>query len=157
MALQVKRLEDARVPPEPANRLAFLPDLVHAPGIIELAEKTGRSVSEVAEAFFRIGQAVQLDALERILAEMATTDRWHRWARQTIEDDLIEVRRVLVERVLAEGGDRPADDAVDMFLTSRARALKRVLGLTHTLESGSDQDLAYFMVVVRQVEALAGR
>jgi NAD-specific glutamate dehydrogenase len=88
---------------------------------------------------------------------MATTDRWHRWARQTIEDDLIEVRRVLVERVLAEGGDRPADDAVDMFLTSRARALKRVLGLTHTLESGSDQDLAYFMVVVRQVEALAGR
>jgi NAD-specific glutamate dehydrogenase len=86
---------------------------------------------------------------------MTATNLWHRWARQTIEDDLLDVRQLLAQQVLAEGENSPVDDAVDSFLASRAQALKRVLRLTPTLEAGSDQDMAFFMVVVRQIEALA--
>ncbi len=114
-----------------------------------------RAVQEIARIFFRIGQAVHLDALERILAGIIAHDPWNRWARQTIEDDLGEIRRLLAYRVLEEGGDRQADDAVDHFLARRAHALKRVLELTRTLETDSDRDLTFFMVVVRQVETLA--
>jgi glutamate dehydrogenase len=152
---RVRQLEAAQVSPGLASRLALLPDLVHAPGILQLAQQSGRSVLEVGRVFFRIGQAVQLDVLERVLASMTATNLWHRWARQTIEDDLLDVRQLLAQQVLAEGENSPVDDAVDSFLASRAQALKRVLRLTPTLEAGSDQDMAFFMVVVRQIEALA--
>jgi NAD-specific glutamate dehydrogenase len=151
----VRQLEAAQVSPGLASRLALLPDLVHAPGILQLAQQSGRSVLEVGRVFFRIGQAVQLDVLETVLASITATNLWHRWARQTIEDDLLDVRQLLAQQVLAEGENSPVDDAVDSFLASRAQALKRVLRLTPTLEAGSDQDMAFFMVVVRQIEALA--
>jgi glutamate dehydrogenase len=138
-----------------AGRLAILPDLIHAPGILDIADKSNRPVTEVGRVFFLVGQAVQLDGLARLLTTTTTNDPWRRWARQTIEDDLIRVQRRLSQRVLSEAGDdEPGDDAVDSFLASRSHALKRVLRLTHSLES--DRDLAYFMVVVRQIEALAG-
>jgi glutamate dehydrogenase len=153
--LRMSQLEAAHVPPSLARQMALLPDLVHAPGILDLARENGRAVSEIGRVFFRIGQAVRLDSLERILAATSTADLWHRWARQTIEDDVLEVRRLLAAQVLAEGPDKPGDDAVDLFLASRAQSLKRVLRLTHSLESGPEQDMAFFMVVVRQVAALA--
>jgi glutamate dehydrogenase len=138
-----------------AHRLAMLRDLVHAPGILEVAERSRRPVVEVGRVFFRIGQAVQLDDLASLLDKTAASDPWKRWARQTIEDDLIRVQRRLAECALSEVEDQDSgDDAVDSFLASRSRALKRVLHLTHSLES--DQDLAFFMVVLGQIEALAG-
>ncbi len=154
-ASRADELISAGFAPAIARRLASLRDLIHAPGIIDLARRGSRAPSDIARIFFRIGQAVQLDALEGILAGMVTTDSWNRWARQTIEDDLAEMRRLIAERVLAEGGDREADDAVDLFLARRAHALKRVLEFTHTLEDDADRDLTFFMVVARQVETLA--
>ena len=154
-ALEANRLEDAGFPPELAGRLSILADLVHAPGMLEIAQRRDRTLTEVGRVFFRVGQAVHVDALERILAGMHTTDPWNRWARQTIEDDLAELRQLLADRVLAEAGDRDPDDAVDLFLSKRAHALKRVLGFTRTLESGTEEDLTFFMVVVKQIETLA--
>lgn len=150
-----ERLATAGFPAEFARKMASLADLVHAPGIIDLSRRSSHSVPEIARIFFRIGQAVHLDALERILAGIIAHDPWNRWARQTIEDDLGEIRRLLAHRVLEEGGHRQADDAVDHFLARRAHALKRVLELTRTLETDSERDLTFFMVVVRQVETLA--
>ena len=154
-AASAETLVAAGFAPDLARSMASLPDLVHAPGIIELASGSTRQLPEIARIFFRIGQAVQLDTLERILAGMVTSDPWNRWARQTIEDDLGEIRREIAQRVLLEAEDRQADDAVDLFLSRRAHALKRVLDLTRTLETDTDPDLTFFMVVVRQVETLA--
>ncbi|MEX0795411.1 MAG: hypothetical protein WD274_01825, partial [Acidimicrobiia bacterium] len=148
------RFVGAGFPRPMALRLAILPDLVHAPGIFEVAERSGRSVIEVGRVFFLISQAVQLDDLALLLSMSTTRDPWQRWARQTIEDDLKGVLRRLAERALSEAEDVDSgDDAVDSFLASRAHSLKRVLRLTKSLES--DQDLAFFMVVVRQIDALA--
>jgi glutamate dehydrogenase len=155
---RLTRAEDfaeAGFPIPMAQRLAMLSDLVHAPGILEVADRSGRSVVEVGRVFFRIGQAVQLDSLAGLLDKTAASDPWKRWARQTIEDDLIRVQRRLAECALSEAeDDESADDAVDSFLASRSGALTRVLHLTHSLES--DQDLAFFMVVLGQIEALVG-
>jgi len=154
-ANETERLANAGFPRELAERFSVLADLIHAPGMIELSQKRERPISEVGRIFFRVGQAVHVDALERILAGMRTSDPWNRWARQTIEDDLAELRRLLADRVLAEGGERDPDDAVDLFLSKRAHALKRVLGFTRTLEAGTEEDLTFFMVVVKQIETLA--
>jgi glutamate dehydrogenase len=147
----------AGFPSDMARRIAFLPDLVHAPGIIEVAEQFGRSMLEVGRVFFSISQAVRLDAVARALATATMTDRWQRWAREDIEDDLIRVQRRLAERVLNEATEGASgEEAVDSFIATHAHALKRVLRLTQSLESETGHDLAYFMVVLNQIQALAG-
>jgi NAD-specific glutamate dehydrogenase len=84
------------------------------------------------------------------------TDRWQRWAREDIEDDLIRVQRRLAERVLKEAQEGASgEEAVDSFIAGHAHALKRVLRLTQSLESDTTHDLAYFLVVLNQIQTLA--
>ncbi len=154
--LEVHHLEAAGVSAHLARRIACLPDLVHAPNIIDLARHSGRDLNDVGRVFYRIGQALQLDALKSVLNGMIMSNSWQRWAAQTVEDDLIAVRRTVAERVLEEAGNRSGDDAVDHFLAEHAHALARLARLTQRLRSGSDDDLAPLIVAIRQVEALAG-
>ncbi len=140
-----------------ARRLAVLPDLIHAPGIIEVAEQSDRPVKEVGRVFFSMSQAVRLDALGRTLNMAKMSDRWQRWAREDIEDDLIRAQRRIAEHVLSQAaGSESGDEVVNSFLAAHAPALKRVLRLTQSFESEGDHDLAFFMVLLRQIEALAG-
>jgi glutamate dehydrogenase len=149
-----RRFAEAGFPGPMALRLAILGDLIHAPGILEVAERSGRSVIDVGRAYFLAGHALQLDNLARVLRGTNVTSSWRRWARQTIEDDLIGVWKRVTERVLLEAREgQPGDDAVDSFLASHAHALKRVLRLAQSLDS--DHDLASLMVVIRQIESLA--
>jgi glutamate dehydrogenase len=151
----VEWLQEAGVPADVARRQAYLPVLVHAPDIIDLAHTLSRPLTEVASVFFLLGQAVQLDRLERILHGVEVVSAWDRWAVQTLEDDLMSVRRLLAERVLVEAGARTPEDAVHHFLAERSHRVARLVRFTHTLEAEVLEDLAPLLVAVRQVRALA--
>ena len=153
-AALAEEYEAAGVPSPLARMVAYLPQLIHAPNILELAESTGREVDEVGQVFFRLGQAVQLDAMEKTLDAMTTSDPWRRWALQTIEDDLTEARRRVSQRVLVGAGDIPVDEAVDTYLAERTHALARLGRLVQRLPSQPGDDLAPLLVAVSQVEAL---
>lgn len=153
---QADRLASAGVPPAVAQRLAVIPDLAHALDIIDLARQRDMSIPDIGKLFFPVGQALQLDALERVVAGMTMANPWQRWARQTIEDDLKRVRRLVAERILADAKGRTGEDAVDHFLAERAHALARLIRLTQALELRSDGDLAPLIVVARQIETLPG-
>ena len=56
-----RRLVEQGVPGEMARAHAYRRALEHAPDIVAIARLSGRSVEEVARAFFRLGQALQLD------------------------------------------------------------------------------------------------
>ena len=152
---RVEWLQEAGVPADVARRQAYLPVLVHAPDIIDLAHTLSRPLTEVASVFFLLGQAVQLDRLERILHGVEVVSAWDRWAVQTLEDDLMSVRRLLAERVLVEAGARTPEDAVHHFLAERSHRVARLVRFTHTLEAEVLEDLAPLLVAVRQVRALA--
>ncbi|RPI21691.1 MAG: NAD-glutamate dehydrogenase, partial [Actinobacteria bacterium] len=104
------------IPEYLARRHAYQIELVHAPDIIDVAAQTGRHVHDVARVFFRVGQAFRIDWLESQVGALPARTRWERWSVQTLDDELLSLRRVLVERVLAEGEGRTADEAVDLFL-----------------------------------------
>ena len=123
---EAERLEAEGVPSALAKEIALLPDLIHAQNIFELAKEHNRTITDVGRVYFRVAQALHLDDLEKVLANMTPISPWQRWARQTLDDDLTSVRRLLAERVLAEAGDASGDDAVDQFLAGRAQSLARV-------------------------------
>jgi glutamate dehydrogenase len=152
----VDRLIKKGVPEALARRHAFQLELVHAPDIIVVGQETGRAVEEVARAFFLVGDVLHIDALESRMDQVATPSRWHRWALQAIEDDLLLVRRQLAAQVIGSAGGRSIDDAVSLYLGARAQAVGRLDRFMRSLSAERSIDLAALTVAVRQVRALAG-
>jgi glutamate dehydrogenase len=143
--------------PEPvARRHAFQSEMVHGPDIIAVSHRTGRTPLDVARVFFALGERLEIDWLENQLEALPARTRWQRWAQQSIEDDLFGVRRQISERVIAESGDAPPDEAVDAFLEAHAETVARFRRFHRGLAVEGVRDLAQLAVALRQFRALAG-
>ncbi|MGQ0670526.1 MAG: NAD-glutamate dehydrogenase [Actinomycetota bacterium] len=152
----VRRLGERGVAEEIARRHAFGSELVHGPDIIAVARESGRSVEEVARAFFLLGESLHIDWLEARLDGMPSASRWHRWALQAMEDDLYLVRRQLTQRVFAQADGRPVQEAVDAFLQTRSEPHARLSRFMRARAVAGLDDLAALTVAVRQIRALVG-
>jgi glutamate dehydrogenase len=151
-----RRLVAEGVPPQIARRHAFQGELVHGPDIITVAHATGRTVLEVARAFFLLGERLQIDWLEQQLDDLPAGSRWQRWAQQSMEDDLFTLRRQMAEVVMAHADGRPIDEAVESFLEERADPLGRVEKFMRGLAMEGVSDLAQLTVGLRQMRSLLG-
>jgi len=141
------------VPSELARTHAFGRALEHAPDIVAITRLTGRSVEDVAHAFFRLGQALQLTWLEREIEALPVGTRTQRWALQAVRDDVLAARRLVAERALHDAPDESAEVAVDRFLEAHAESVERVTGMTRSL-AGEGPDLAGLTLAARQLRAL---
>jgi glutamate dehydrogenase len=155
-AASVSTWTDRGVPMELAVRHVFQGDLIHAPDIITVARDTGRSVHDVAELFLLLGPAFEIDWLEDQIEALPAATRWHRRAIQTVEDDLVLVRRQLSERILAETEPSltPAA-ALEHYLVDRVHALGRLTRFMRALAVDGVDDIAPVVVAIRQIRALA--
>ena len=150
------RLMDRGVSEETARRHALQPALAHGPNVVSVAEHTGRSVEDVASVFLAVGDAVFIDWLEARLTDVPATTRWHRWALQAAEDDLLLARGQIAERVLAEWPSLPPDAAVSAFLAARSELLARLSRFMRAFALEEVSDLAAVTVAVRQIRAVGG-
>src|SRR4029077_9516524 len=73
-------LEEQHVPPEAARFGATVPDLVYGPDVIAVARETGRTIPEVAHAFFLVGERLYLNTVEHRIAQLPAKTRWQRLA-----------------------------------------------------------------------------
>ncbi|HEX6331827.1 MAG TPA: NAD-glutamate dehydrogenase [Actinomycetota bacterium] len=149
-------LMDLGVPEEVARRHVIEPFLVHGPDVVSVAASSGRPVEDVARAFFAAGDVAYIDWLESRLSEVPAATRWHRWALQAVEDDLLTARRRLAERVLEDGEGRSVDEAVAAFVQKHEDPMRRLARFMRGLVLEEVSDLAAVTVAVRQVRALAG-
>jgi glutamate dehydrogenase len=150
----VRRLAGAGVPEPLARAHALRPDLVRAPDITRAAAETGRSIEDVAAAYFAVGERLQLDWMEQELARVRSATRTQRWALQAVREDTAAARREVVERALREAGDAEPREAVERFETTRAEPARRLAELLRGLAREGDPDLAGFTLAVRQLRAL---
>jgi glutamate dehydrogenase len=153
---RIERLTSAGVPVEVARQTVAAFELVHVPDMIEVAGRTGRSPIDVAGVFHHLGHVLELDELESVVAELKLTDPWQRWAGETIEDDLLSVRRSLAQHVLDGAQGSSIEDAVQQFIADRADSVVWIAELIRSLDLGAVNDAAPLLVVVRQIQNLAG-
>ncbi len=144
------------VPDDVARRHAFQPELTHGPDILEIAEVTGLAPTEVAKVFFRVGDAYRIDWLEQLAAQLPTDTRWRRWGLEALEDDLLLLRRQLVERVLSSAGDVLPAQAVAHYRRSRPDAHARLDDFFRTMQRDGGGDHAAVLVATRQIRVLVG-
>lgn len=149
---RVEALVAQGVPEDLARRHAYQGELVHGPDIIDVSVATRRPELDVARVFFQIGQTAHLDRLDDLSAQVRAKSGWQRWALQSASDDLLVVRRELVERVLA--GSEEADGALAAFVERRAVELARFDKFMTALEASGVDDLAQITVATRQARTL---
>jgi glutamate dehydrogenase len=137
-----------------ARRHAFQPELAHAPDIIAVARGTGRSLEDVASAFFLAGERLHLDWLEGRLVELPEASSWQRWAARAIESDVMALRREIAQAALSHTS-KPAAAALDDYLAARTEAFERLRRLIDALAGQGETSLAALTVAVRQVRGLA--
>ncbi len=143
------------VPAEVANRHVFQEELVHAPDMIQVAQHTERSVREVAEVFLLVGAAFEIDWLETQVASLPITNRWQRRAIQTVEDDLVLLRRQLADNILEEADGLAPSTALAHYLVARTHELGRLTRFMRSLAVEGVTDIAAAVVAIRQIRNLA--
>ncbi len=150
------QLEAGGVPEPIAVSIAFVSDLIHAPDILDVAEMTGRPIEDAAAVSAGLGLALGLDKLERMAMSLAGHTNWQRWAKRTLLDDLVAIRREISVSAFRIAGDRDGVAATDHFLVKRASGIARLVRFLRKVEAEPIGDVAPLMVAVRQVRALVG-
>lgn len=141
-------------PLEIAHRHVYGQELIHAPDIIEVALHTGRSVTDVADVFFLAGSAFEIDWLETQVATLPLANRWQRRAIQTVNDDLVLVRRLLAERILSDAPGLDPQTALDRYLVARTHEIGRLTRFMRSLAGDGVTDVAAVIVAIRQIRNL---
>ena len=150
LASEVERLAAAGVPRDLATRVGSFVVALGALAVADVAASAARSVEEVAGVFFAIVDRLRLGWLRDRIASLPRADRWQTEARAALRDDVADLHRELVEDVVT------AHATVDDWLSARAEAVQRYLGVVADVDAGGVFDLATLGAVRRELRDLRG-
>jgi glutamate dehydrogenase len=120
-------------PEDLARRIAALPDLVAAPDIVWVAEKTGRPVPEVASTHFAVEAMFRLGHLIGAAREVAVKDYFDRLALDRAVDGIAAAHRRLTAEAVGQGGAGPA--AVEAWSSARGAEVDRIRAAVDTISA----------------------
>ncbi|MFY0991553.1 NAD-glutamate dehydrogenase [Halomonas sp. C05BenzN] len=157
-AWEARRTElvEAGVPEALASTLAASGSLYAALGIIQAARQTDEKPQRVAEAFYEIGDRLELPWMIQKITELKVRDSWQAQARETFRDDIDRQQLALTVSVLGmEGGPRDPVERVGQWLQLHEAMYQRWCRLLEQVGSGSQGGFPLFAVAVRELVDLA--
>ncbi|WP_055590330.1 NAD-glutamate dehydrogenase [Peterkaempfera griseoplana] len=148
-------LAAAGVPDDLATRCAGLSSAFPTLDIVEVADRAGAEVTDVADLYYDLADRLQISHLLDRIIELPRTDRWQSMARAAIREDLFAAHASLSADVLACG--EPGDGPEQRFKAWEGRNATLVNRARTTLDDIRDsdtQDLASLSVAMRVIRTL---
>ena len=130
-AERVEELGEAGVAEPLARRMADLPALTSAPDIVIVADRTGKSVKEVAATFFAGGAYFQLDRIVAAARDIRVTDYFDRLALDRSLDAIGDAQRRLAADMTSSGASGQA--AVEAWIAPRTQEVERIRMAVHEI------------------------
>ncbi|MGU3495521.1 NAD-glutamate dehydrogenase [Xanthobacteraceae bacterium A53D] len=121
---KVDEFTQQHVPQALAAEIAVLPALAVATDIAQLAERTGRSIAEVAPTFFAAGRYFAVDDIVTSARAIAAADYYDRLARDRALAQIETFTRQVTGEVLAQGGT--GAEGVEAWVESRRKEVDRI-------------------------------
>lgn len=146
-ALAAERIV-AGVPSALAEQSAIWPLMHTAFDVVELAETHGTTVTDAAEAYWQLVEALDVTWLWNAIGALPWADRWQTHARAAMRDDLLSALADLTADVVAHGGDAAA------WATSQAKAVERAGSIFSEIRRVGTFDLTTLSVALRQLRNL---
>ena len=124
------------VPEDVAWAHALTPELMQAPDIIAVAERTGRPVEAVARAFHALAARLDIVWLLGALDELPQPTRTQRWAVQAVREDCLDALAELARCALLAAADGHDPRRGGRRLPGRARRAEPPAGRGDLLAHG---------------------
>ncbi len=143
----------AGVPAALAQRVARAHHLAAALDIAEIAEHTGRALTQVAEVHLGLGERLPLTALRQRIDVLPTDTHWQVLAQAAQRDELAALHRYLAQHVVSRhGADARAQLAT--WQSALGTTLERTQRLLAELIETKQADLAMLSVALRELRNL---
>ena len=140
---RAESLVKAGVPEALAQHIADLSMLAFAPDIVLVADRTRKSVAEVAATYFAGGAYFRLDKVVSAARDIRVTDYFDRLALDRSLNSIEDAQRRLTADMMAASGSGQA--AVDAWITPRASEVERIRMAVHEI-AGSGLTLSKLAV-----------
>ena len=149
-----EKWEGLGLPADLALPLAKLPELRAMLDMVEVAQQTGEPIAKVANVFYELGHALDLEWLRGQIEALPVDGHWHAQARGSLLDELNHQHRALATQVLALTGKSAGKSPVQAWLDRDDPTLKytRTM-LAEILTQNADYPIA--SVAVRRLAQLA--
>ncbi|MGQ5523211.1 NAD-glutamate dehydrogenase [Chitinimonas sp. PSY-7] len=148
---QQDRLKAEGVKAELAARVVNLDALLALLDIARLARESKASVEDVAQVYFKLEQALQIDWLRGVVDGLPRDNRWQTLARMAFRDELYREHAHLTKRVLQNDGKTTAKK-VDGWLDGRGAAIEHCSKMFEELRVAVP-DLAMISAAMREIRS----
>ncbi|MFC6671192.1 NAD-glutamate dehydrogenase [Marinobacterium aestuariivivens] len=150
-----RRLQDAGLPQELADRLASLRELSRGLAIVELALESGQDSDIARQVYFSLDRYLELGPLRRLVAALPEQDLWQRKARSALARDIesaLSQACIAVMSGLQDG--EVLDDRLERWQHSSAPVLEHLQQLCSEIQAQESPDLPMLSVAVRELSNL---
>jgi glutamate dehydrogenase len=149
---------EAGVPAALAAQVAGFDALAAAPDLVEIAEALGRTVEDVAAAYFALGGRLEFPWLRARVAGLAAESHWQALAKAALRDDLASMQRQLtVDALRGAAGKGNAAQAIDDWEQGNRALLERFRQVLADLRAQGTLDLAMASVAMRELRNISAR
>jgi len=155
-AARLQALQADGVPEDIARIAAGLQAMGAAADMVMVARSTGKTIGDVAAAFFRIGAALGLDWLCDAAEKNTADGHWERLAMNAMTDDFYGQQRVMTAQALGTGSALDAQQAVAQWCDAHGPAVRRTVRLIDEMRSGAIS-VAKLAFVNRQMRDLLNK
>ena len=130
-AARRQELTGAGVPEEIAADISNLGPLTAAPDIVSVADRTGRSIGDVAATYFAASAFFGLDRIIAAAGNIPIADYFDRLALDRARDSIGDAERRLAAAMIGDG--LGGAGAVERWVASRKPVVERIRGGIHEI------------------------
>ncbi|MFC5907779.1 NAD-glutamate dehydrogenase [Streptacidiphilus monticola] len=145
----------AGVPEELATHMAGLSSAFPTLDVVEVADRTGSDVMEVAGLYYDLADRLGIaNLLDRII-ELPRGDRWQSMARAAIREDLFAAHATLTQDLLGHGGPGATpEQRFAAWADANATLVNRARTTLEDIRGSESYDLANLSVAMRVIRTL---
>ncbi|MCW8194134.1 NAD-glutamate dehydrogenase [Proteobacteria bacterium 005FR1] len=153
---EYNRLVALGVPARLASMAAMPSNLYSGLGMVEAARQTDTDALRAAEAYFLLGDKINLHWFANQIAEAKVESYWQAMAREAYMDDLeAQIRMLAVATLRMAGKNQPLDEAIDIWTRQQKVLIERWRNMVSELQGAPGTDFAMFSVALRELLDLA--
>ncbi|MGI8697319.1 MAG: NAD-glutamate dehydrogenase domain-containing protein, partial [Mycobacteriales bacterium] len=150
------RLVGGGVPRSIAERSATAVPAFAVLDLVDIGERTGVAVTDVAACYFYLGERLAISALRDRVTALPRDDRWHTMARNSLRDDVYASHAALCEQVLRCAGPAATQEERFAVWAERNHSANERARLTLADIAEVDKpDVATLSIAVRTLRTLA--
>lgn len=144
------------VPENLAKEITCCEFLFSATSIIDISQTRREKLATVVEAYYAVGEELQLNWLGKMINQLRVSNNWQALARETYLDDLAWQQRILTANIVGtKNRAGSAASRVEKWAEENVASLSRAKEMLEFLKLETDPDYAMFSVILRELQALA--